>query len=146
MKVNKSLFLKKVLKKFWSKEFLRYFIIGFSSMLLDIGTLYYFKEFFGLTAIISIVINQLIVFCYVFFLNKIWVFSVKGGIMNQILRYCILAAANYIVAIIWMWLFHNLLGQNYLLVRLFNIALSTVWNFLLYKFFVYRAITNMTVN
>lgn len=130
--------VKKILSKFWSKEFLRYFIIGVSSVLLDMGTLYCFKEFFGLAAIWSLVLNQLLVYCFVFFLNKFWTFSARGAVIKQIIRYCLLALLNYIIAIIWMYFFHNLLGENYLLVRLANIILATIWNFLLYRFFVYQ--------
>ena len=127
-----------IVSRFWSKEFLKYFVVGSSSVILDIGTLYCLKEFFGLSAISSIILNQLIIYNYVFFLNKLWVFSTKGMIVSQMTRYYILALGNYIIAVVWMWFFHNKLGQNYLLVRLSNIILSTAWNFLLYKFFVYR--------
>ena len=133
--------LKSLLSKFWSKEFLRYFIIGVSSVLLDMGTLYCFKEFFGLAAIWSLVLNQLLVYGYVFFLNKFWTFSNHGAVIKQIARYCLLALINYIIAISWMYFFHNLLGENYLLVRLSNIILATGWNFLLYRFFVYQTIS-----
>ena len=133
--------LKRLLSKFWSKELLRYFIIGVSSVLLDMSTLYCFKEFFGLAAIWSLIINQLFVYGYVFFLNKFWTFSARGAVMKQIARYCLLALVNYIIAISWMYFFHNLLGENYLLVRLSNIILATAWNFLLYRFFVYQTIS-----
>jgi len=139
MKVTNKMILKRLLNKFWSKEFLRYFIIGTSSVLLDMGTLYFFKEFFGLAALWSLIINQLFIYSYVFFLNKFWTFSVRGAVIKQMVRYCLLALANYIIAIIWMYIFHNLLGENYLLVRLSNIILATAWNFLLYRFFVYQA-------
>jgi len=140
MKVINKMILKRLLNKFWSKEFLRYFIIGTSSVLLDMGTLYCFKEFFGLAALWSLVINQLFVYSYVFFLNKFWTFSVRGAVIKQMARYCLLALANYIIAIVWMYFFHNLLSENYLLVRLSNIILATAWNFLLYRFFVYQAV------
>ena len=48
-----------------------------------------------------------------------------------------LAIVNYIIAIFWMLFFHNFLNQNYILVRLSNIVLATIWNFFIYKFFVY---------
>ena len=144
MKINKLLFLRKLFSKFWSKEFLRYFVVGSSSVLLDIGTLYCLKDFFGLSPVLSIVINQLIIYVYVFLLNKFWVFSIRSATLKQMIRYCILALINYIIAIIWMWFFHNILGINYLLVRLGNIALSTIWNFLIYRFFVYQV--NSTAN
>ena len=127
----------KIIEKFYSKEFIKYFIIGCSAVVLDIGTLFIFKNFLGLSAVMSVVVNQLIICNYVFFLNKYWVFSNRNQVAKQIIKYYLLALFNYLIAIIWMWFFHDILGQNYLLVRISNIALSVVWNFLLYKFVIY---------
>ncbi len=102
------------------------------------GTLYLFKQVFGWSAVAAVVVNQIMVYNFVFFLNKYWVFSAKGMLIGQMLRYCALAAANYAIALFFMWFFHVVLGQNYLMVRLANIALATAWNFFLYRYFVYR--------
>lgn len=125
------------IKQFYSPQFLRYFIVGCSAVLLDMATLYWLKTIIGLSAVWSIVINQLAMCSYVFLLNKYWVFTSSGAFARQAVRYFSLAAANYLIAIIWMWIFNEQIGFNYLLVRLANIALSTAWNFLLYRFFVY---------
>lgn len=125
------------IKQFYSPQFLRYFIVGCSAVLLDMATLYWLKTIIGLSAVWSIVINQLAMCSYVFLLNKYWVFTSSGAFARQAVRYFSLAAANYLIAIIWMWIFNEQIGFNYLLVRLVNIALSTAWNFLLYRFFVY---------
>lgn len=124
-------------KQFYSPQFVRYFIVGCSAVLLDMATLYWLKTIIGLSAVWSIVINQLAMCSYVFLLNKYWVFTSSGAFARQAVRYFSLAAANYLIAIIWMWTFNEQFGFNYLLVRLVNIALSTAWNFLLYRFFVY---------
>ncbi|MCX6723077.1 MAG: GtrA family protein, partial [Candidatus Staskawiczbacteria bacterium] len=119
------------------KQFIKYFIIGCSAVILDLATLYIFKSFLGWSAVFSVVINQLLITNYVFLLNKFWTFKDKNQFSGQILKFYSLALLNYIIAIAWMWFFHNFLGQNYLLVRTCNIALSVIWNFLLYKFFIY---------
>ncbi len=129
--------MKQLIEKFYSREFVKYFAVGCSAVVLDIGSLFIFKNYFGFSAIWAVVVNQLIICNYVFFLNKIWVFSNKKQVTKQIIKYYILALFNYLVAIIWMWFFHNIMGQNYLLVRIANIAVSVAWNFLIYKFFIY---------
>lgn len=101
------------------------------------ATLYLLKSVVGLSAVWSIVINQILMSAYVFLFNKYWVFSSTGAFGRQAARYLSLTAVNYKIAIIWMWFFNEFLGFKYLLVRLANIALSTVWNFLIYRFFVY---------
>lgn len=125
------------IRQFCSPQFIRYFIVGCSAVVLDMATLYLLKTIVGLSAVWSIVINQLAMCSYVFLLNKYWVFTSSGAFARQALRYFSLAAVNYLIAIAWMWLFNEQFGFNYLLVRLVNIALSTAWNFLLYRFFVY---------
>lgn len=139
-----KLFFKKIIDKFYSKEFLRYFIVGSTSVLLDVGTLYILKQVLGWSAVMAVVINQIIIWIYVFFLNKFWTFSSKGNLTKQMIRYFILAIINYIIAIVWMWTLNGILGQNYLLVRMSNIVLATIWNFILYKIFVYKADPNLS--
>jgi len=129
-------------KQFFSPQFIKYFIVGLSAVILDLITLYLLKAVIGLSAVWSIVANQLLISSYVFLLNKYWVFASSGALARQAVRYFSLAAVNYFIAIVWMWFFNEQLGFNYLLVRLVNIALSTIWNFLLYRFFVYTKKVN----
>lgn len=126
-----------VRQQFCSIQFIRYFAVGISAVVLDMATLYWLKTVVGFTAVWSIVLNQLLMCSYVFLLNKYWVFGSTGAFARQAVRYFSLALVNYFLAIIWMWFFNERLGFDYLLVRLVNIAMSTIWNFLLYRFFVY---------
>jgi len=120
------------------KQFFRYFLVGSSGFLLDIGTLYVFKEVFGWGAVMAVAINQLIVIGYIFTLNKQYSFSAFGHTHHQLIKFLAVFALNYIIAIIWMWGWHEKAGFNYLLVRTANVALSVLWNFILYKIWVYR--------
>ncbi|MFZ4648465.1 MAG: GtrA family protein [Patescibacteria group bacterium] len=124
-------------KKFWSREFLRYFLIGLSAFILDIGTLFILKERFNLSPVLSVVLNQILMINFVFFLNKYWSFRSGSLKRKEALRFLIVAALNYLIAVIWMAFFNHYLGLNYLLVRFVNVVLAVSWNFLLYKHFVY---------
>lgn len=132
--------VKKLILHFWSlrKEFARYFIIGVSGVVLDIGSLYAFKEFLHLHPITAVIINQFFLINYVFFLNKRWAFRAKGVTRQQMVRFFILSGFNYAFSVAWMWAGNHRLEFNYLLVRLSNIILAVAWNFLLYKYWVYR--------
>ncbi len=127
-------------KKFWPMryQFFKYAVTGTSGVFIDLATLYCLKEYFGLKPVFAVVINQIIVLCYIFFLNKYWSFDSKGDSGRQVIKFLIIASGNYLFAIGWMYLFNENLGFNYLLVRLANIALSVSWNFLLYRGFVYK--------
>lgn len=119
-------------------QFVRYFIIGFSGVFLDVGTLYLLKEYLHFRPVVAVIINGILLINYVFFLNKYWAFKSTGVTHKQIVRFFLLAGVNYVIAVGWMYIFNEKLGLNYLLVRVANIALSVTWNFLLYKYWVYK--------
>lgn len=124
------------------KQFFRYFITGVSGFLLDISTLYVFKELFHIKPVTAVIINQILIINYIFFLNKYFTFKTNGFTKHQIVKFYILAGANYLISIIWMLFFNEYLAINYLFVRSANIILSISWNFLFYKFWVFRVSSN----
>ncbi|MBI2444176.1 MAG: GtrA family protein [Candidatus Magasanikbacteria bacterium] len=132
--------IKKIVVHLWTlrHQFSRYFIIGVSAVILDIGTLYLLKEYLQIPPVWAVVINQAVLLNYVFWLNKHWSFRGSGVTHQQAVRFGILAGLNYAFSVGWMWLGNHQLQFNYLLVRLANIILSVGWNFLLYKYWVYR--------
>lgn len=133
--------LSKLVERVWAHrvQFARYTVTGLSAVALDIGTLYGLKEWFHLDPTLATAINQVFLANYVFLLNKKWSFQALGRAHRQVIRFYILAACNYFISVTWMHFFSNILGDHwYLLIRLSNIGLATAWNFLLYKYWVYR--------
>lgn len=130
----------------WSREFLlkhrnqftKYFTTGVSGFILDMFTLFCFKEFLHIKPVVAIIFNQFISLAFIFFVNKYWTFKSKGLTHQQLTRFGVLCATNYAIAIIWMWVLNEKYGFNYLIVRTANVALSVSWNFFLYKYWVYR--------
>lgn len=101
-------------------------------------TLVVFKEWIGLGAVLAVVLNQLIVLPYNFFLNKYWSFKNKSLPHRQMVRYLTLMGANYLFSVGAMKLAHDVWGFDYRLVRLGTIIVMVSWNFLLYKHWVYK--------
>lgn len=132
--------LKNTVLHFWSlrKEFSKYFIVGISAFFADVGSLYFLKEYLGLSPTASVIINQPIITLGVFYLNKRWSFNAAGMTHRQVLKFYLLAAFNYLFSVIWIHVLHDWFGVYYLLARMLNIALSVAWNFLLYKYWVYK--------
>lgn len=120
-------------------ELMKYAIVGCSGVLLDMGLLVGFKEGFDLNPTVAIVISQIFVLGYNFSLNKYWSFKSTAFAHKQLVRYLTLAGFNYCVSIVTMYFFNELLGLDYRLVRIGTIAVMTSWNFLLYKYWVYRS-------
>jgi len=121
-------------------QFVRYFITGFSAVILDMLTLFVIKEYFNVRPVMAVVANQILMLNYVFFINKYWTFKANGTTASQAARFLLVSFLNYSIAIIWMWFFNEQIGINYLLARIGNIAVAVAWNFLLYRYFVYRII------
>lgn len=132
--------VKKIFLHFWQSrdQFIRYFITGSSGVILDMSSLYVLKEFFFLSPVVAVASNQLMMTAYLFLLNKYWAFKASGISHQQLIRFIIIMSANYLLAVIWMWFWNHFLGFNYLVVRIVNIMLCVFWNFLLYKFWVFK--------
>jgi len=137
--------IKKTFSYFWSvrHQFTKYFIVGISGVFLDLATLIFFKEFFGFNATVAVVCNQILMLTYNFLLNKYWSFKNKEIPQKQIVRYLILAGFNYFFSVGVMYLFNHLVNYDYRLVRIATIAVMVLWNFFLYKYWVYREVKSL---
>ncbi len=132
--------LQKLFHYAWSirKQFINYFITGFSGTFIDLGTFYLFNSVWHWRPVCAVVLNQLIILSYVFLLNKYWTFKARGMAHRQVARFFILFVFNYSFAIIWMWFWGEWLNYNANWVRLCNIILAVSWNFFIYKYWVYK--------
>lgn len=124
----------------WStrRQFLFYALIGCSAFVLDIITLIFLKEFLHIRPVMAVVFNQILIVNYVFFLNKKYSFNSQGQTQRQMIKFYLLSVWNYSFAIFWMWLLNERLAVNYLVARVSGIILAVCWNFLLYKYWVYK--------
>lgn len=120
------------------KQFTKYFIIGFSGVFLDLGTLYIFKIQLGIIPTFAVALNQIIIIFYNFTLNKYWTFKSREMSHKQLVRYLILVAVNYGLSVGIMYIFNHRLGFDYLLVRLATIVCMVSYNFFIYKYWVYK--------
>jgi putative flippase GtrA len=132
----------KTLQYAWSvrKEFVKYFLVGITAVVFDMGTLIAFKELLGIPAIVAVVLNQIAVLGYVFTVNKRWSFRNTDMPHRQMVRFALLASFNYCFSVAVMYLFnHRFFTFDYRAVRIGTIMVMVPWNFLLYKYWVYRA-------
>ncbi|MFH1457103.1 MAG: GtrA family protein [Patescibacteria group bacterium] len=120
------------------KNFFKFFIVGVSSLILDMLLLIFLKENLGFSAVSAVALNQIIVVVYNFILNKYWSFETKKMLLQQFIRYLILVLINYFFSIMSMYFFSGVIGINYQLVRLLTIACLFIFNFVFYKNWVYR--------
>lgn len=133
--------VKKLVKYAWSlrREFTKYFIVGFSGFFLDMSLLIFVKQIFSIRPVFALICTQVVLVVYNFTLNKYWSFRNKEMPHKQFVRYFILAIWNYTFGIIIMFLLNEKIGIDYKLVRVFTLSISISWNFLLFKYWVYRS-------
>lgn len=132
--------IKRTVNYFWSlrREFAKYFIVGFSGLFFDMGSLILFKEKFGMAPVVAVILNQIILLNYNFLLNKYWSFRNKAMPHKQLVRYLTLAGFNYLFAVGAMYVFNHIWEFDYRLVRILTIAVMVSWNFFLYKYWIYK--------
>lgn len=119
-------------------KFAKYVIVGVSSVAIDVALLTIFVEWLNLDPTTSVVINSAFVMAFNFTLNKKWSFGSTGASHKELVRYLILAAWNYVFSVGAMYVGNDVWGLPYLLVRLGSIACMVLWNFALFRFWVYR--------
>lgn len=125
------------MEKILTLKFVKFLAAGISTVLLDFLSLIILKELFFLSATMAIAINQLAVWLYNFNINKHWTFENKKPPYKQFLRYLILAGGNYLLSVSAMYIFSDLIGLYYLWVRLVSIICLTIFNYIIYKRWVY---------
>jgi len=132
--------VKKTISYFWSlrREFIKYFIVRFSGLFLDMGSLILLKEVFDILPWMAVLMSQAVLLVYNFTLNKYWSFRNKVMHHKQVIRYLSLAMFNYFFSFGTMYVFNHIMGYDYRMVRILSIAVMVSWNFFLYKYWVYR--------
>lgn len=119
--------------------FARYFFVGITGLVMDVGLLYISKEYFGIRPVVALFGTQILVIAYVFFMNRHWSFkSTSVSTRRQLAKFLIVLAGNYVVSIVLMYIGYDILNIHYQIVRIGTVALSVSWNFLLYNYWVYR--------
>jgi putative flippase GtrA len=118
--------------------FLKYGIVGGSCFLLDIGSLYIFVEFVGINYLLAATLALGIATCMNYYLNRIWTFGSRTPVIWSFSKYVALLGFNYVLMIATLFIFVEFFGINYLVVKSLFMSLIVLWNFLAYKFYVYK--------
>jgi len=121
-------------------RFAKYATVGTLSVNIDIATLILLVEWLKINPTIAVVCNQIVVLGCNFLCNKYWSFQSNGKTHQELVRYLILASWNYTFAVMAMYVGNGLLGGPYLVVRVLSIMCMVSWNFMLYRWWVYRQV------
>lgn len=120
------------------RQFVKYGVIGSSSVIIDAGLLFIFTEFFGFWYMLSAIISQSVVVVFNFLMNRNWSFKSNGLVHRQMVKYSLLLGFNYLYQLGALWLFVELFHLHYLLAKVFISMIMVSWNFLMFKYVVYK--------
>ncbi len=122
------------------RRFLLYLVVGVSSYLVEIGSLYILKVIVGLPDLTAVAISFWIGFVVAFILQK-WVTFKNHDkqpktITKQIVTYSLLVLFNYLFTLGIVALFSQ--AVSVFIVRTIAIAIITIWNYAIYRTVIFK--------
>ena len=127
------------LKSETAKQLIKYLITGFTAFGIEYGLYVLLYKWVGLHYILASLIVYTLVFWFSFFVNRIWSFKSTGDVIKQLMQYGLLFFFNLIIANIFlMKLLTDVIGISPLLSPFCKMAFVVCWNFLIYKYIIYK--------
>jgi putative flippase GtrA len=122
------------------RQFITYLVVGGSAYLIEMASLYLFKTVFHLSDLASVAISFWVGFVAAFILQKVITFKNRDktakGISKQVVIYGILAAWNYLFSLILVEIFSGTTSVFW--VRTIAIGIITLWNYAIYRTFIFK--------
>ena len=121
-------------------QLLKFLFTGLVSTLINYSSFYLFLIFFNLAVLSSSALGYCVGLICGYQLNKQWTFGIKGEV-NWILflKYLLTYLLSLVVGLMILEYLVNILNINPLLANLITIIQTTITNFIIIKFFVFKA-------
>ncbi|MFH1443841.1 MAG: GtrA family protein [Candidatus Peregrinibacteria bacterium] len=120
----------------FSGQFLLYVLSGSTAAIVDFGS-YAILLRLGVWYIAATVVSGVLGFATTFLMNKYVAFKKKNDFMRHLVRFFIVDMANIIVGVLVLYALVDGLGMEKQVAKLLTMGMVVLWNFFLYKFFVY---------
>ena len=121
-------------------QFIRYFFVGGTAFIVDIGSLYILTEFFGIYYLISATIAFILGLIANYLLSISWVFN-KRTLDNKKLEFgifTIIGIIGLVLNAVLIWFFTEYIQIYYMLSKIITAAIILVWNFSARKYVLFR--------
>lgn len=112
-------------------QFFRYLFVGGFAAVINIGSLYIFKEFFHMYYLIANVLGFILGLITNYILSRILVFA-KENDMNRIVEfttYAIIGVIGLGLDTLFIWIFTDKVKIYYMISKIISTALVFIWNF-----------------
>ena len=114
-----------------------YLAVGLAGFAVDFGLLVLLREVFGAPIWLAATVAFWASLAVVFLANKYVTFDARGAGPRQLVRYFLLLAVNYAVTLGVLALAERI-GVGYQAGKVVAVAMTTVWNYFAYEFWVFR--------
>lgn len=128
--------MKRIKELFKETDIIRYITVGLTTVLVDIGLLYILASLLQVEVYVAATISFWTSLVYNFLLSKFWTFNVRKHTTYQLVGYGLLITCNYIVGLVLIAAAKDI-HQPYLAGKLLALIVTTVWNYLLYKYVIF---------
>lgn len=113
-------------------------MVGGISFVIDLGLLMLLHEVFLVELLIATPVAFLTSLAFNFALQRVFTFRAVNGRSVSFIKYCLLVAFNT-VAVDLIVNFFDWLGPGYQVGKVIATVLTTAWNFLLYKHWIFTS-------
>ena len=137
-----------MIKRLWArlfpnrKEFLMYFVFGFLSFLINMGTFAYLDQVLGWAAWLSNAVAWVISVAFSFITNKLWVFNAPTRtfwrFMMQMVAFFSARVFTFLVEEAIILIFVTMLNNPSVIVKLIAQIIVVVLNYVISKLLVFR--------
>ena len=119
------------------RQLFYYLVVGGLTVVVDIGLLALLHEFYGVPLGVATTVAFCVAVAVNFLLNRTAMSSWGSqGLTQHALRYGSLVVANYVITLAVVTTAGHV-GDRYLVAKVAVVAVSTLWNFLLYRYWVF---------
>ncbi len=118
----------------FAKHAFKYYIVGVSGVLINLGILYVLKEYVGLWYLVSSAIAIYVSMTTNFFLNKAWTFNdtaIKQPVIFMYAKFIGISIIGMLIQLGFNYLFVDKAHLYYLLAALISIVIASGINFIL---------------
>ena len=121
------------------KQFVKFVLTGFTSAAWDLGILTFCIEYLGWGILPSNALAAAVAITNAFIINKLWTF--RNGDkkhLKQYMQFWMVYGSSFALNMGMMWIFAEIMGIWYILVKLAVIPTCAIWNYLWMHFGVFR--------
>lgn len=112
-------------------QFFRYIFVGGAAAVVNIGSLFIFKECFQIYYLIANILGFLLGLIVNYLLSKLLVFTKENnmGKIAEFLSYAIIGVVGLGLDTLFVWLFTDVFAFYYMLSKIISTLLVFIWNF-----------------